>query len=85
MERRKRNTILNQFKKIGSSCDWSRTRFTMDEGYTKAVQAAFLNYYKKGLDLQRKKELFNWCKRCATSLSDLELEYKEEKNKFVVL
>jgi valyl-tRNA synthetase len=74
----KGNTILNQFKKIGSSCDWSRTRFTMDEGYTKAVQAAFLNYYKKGW-IYKGKRIVNWCKRCATSLSDLELEYKEEK------
>ena len=74
----KGNAILNQFKKIGSSCDWSRTRFTMDEGYTKAVQAAFLNYYKKGW-IYKGKRIVNWCKRCATSLSDLELEYKEEK------
>lgn len=74
----KGNTILNQFKKIGSSCDWSRTRFTMDEGYTKAVQVAFLNYYKKGW-IYKGKRIVNWCKRCATSLSDLELEYKEEK------
>ncbi len=74
----KGNTILNQFKKIGASCDWSRTRFTMDEGYTKAVQAAFLNYYKKGW-IYKGKRIVNWCKRCATSLSDLELEYKEEK------
>ena len=74
----KGNTILNQFKKIGASCDWSRTRFTMDEGYTKAVQAAFLNYYKKGW-IYKGKRIVNWCKRCGTSLSDLELEYKEEK------
>jgi valyl-tRNA synthetase len=74
----KGNTILNQFRKIGSSCDWSRTRFTMDEGYTKAVQAAFLNYYKKGW-IYKGKRIVNWCKRCATSLSDLELEHKEEK------
>jgi valyl-tRNA synthetase len=70
--------ILNQFKKIGSSCDWSRTRFTMDEGYTKAVQAAFTNYHKKGW-IYKGKRIVNWCKRCGTSLSDLELEYKEEK------
>ncbi len=70
--------ILNQLKKMGSSCDWSRTRFTMDEKYTKAVQTAFLNYYKKGW-VYKGKRIVNWCKRCATSLSDLELEYKEEK------
>ncbi len=74
----KGNTILNQFKKIGSSCDWSRTRFTMDEGYTKAVRVAFLNYYRKGW-IYKGKRIVNWCRRCATSLSDLELEYKEEK------
>jgi len=74
----KGNAILNQFKKIGSSCDWSRTRFTMDEKYAEAVKAAFLNYYKKGW-IYKGKRIVNWCKRCATSLSDLELEYKEEK------
>jgi len=73
------NKILNQFKKIGSSCDWSRTRFTMDEGYTKAVQTAFNHYHKKGL-IYKGKRIVNWCKRCATSLSDLELEYKDEKS-----
>lgn len=72
------NKILNQFKKLGASCDWSRTRFTMDDEYTKAVQKAFLNYYKKGW-IYKGKRIINWCKRCATSLSDLELEYKEKK------
>ena len=72
------NKILNQFKKLGSSCDWSRTRFTMDEGYSKAIKEAFLHYHKKGL-IYKGKRIVNWCKRCATSLSDLELEYKEEK------
>ena len=70
--------ILNQFKKLGSSCDWSRTRFTMDKDYEKAVQEAFLHYHKKGW-IYKGKRIVNWCKRCATSLSDLELEYKEEK------
>ena len=72
------NIILNQFKKMGCSCDWSRTRFTMDEEYTEAVKEAFLHYYKKGL-IYRGKRVVNWCPRCQTSLSDLELEYKEEK------
>jgi len=71
------NAILNQLKKLGASCDWSRTRFTMDEGYAKAVEAAFLYYYKKGW-IYRGKRVVNWCPRCGTSLSDLELEYKEE-------
>ncbi|OGZ21661.1 MAG: hypothetical protein A3D46_01460 [Candidatus Nealsonbacteria bacterium RIFCSPHIGHO2_02_FULL_43_13] len=71
------NAILNQLKRLGASCDWSRTRFTMDEGYIKAVEAAFMHYYKKGW-IYRGKRVVNWCTRCGTSLSDLELEYKEE-------
>ena len=72
--------ILNQLKKIGASCDWSRTRFTMDKNYARAVELAFLHYYKKGW-IYRGKRPVNWCPRCQTSLSDLELEYKEEKGK----
>ena len=71
------NIILEQFKKIGASCDWSRTRFTMDEDYAKAVEEAFFHYQKKGWVYQGRR-VVNWCQRCATSLSDLELEYKEE-------
>ncbi len=70
--------ILGQFKKLGSSMDWSRTRFTMDPDYQKAVEEAFLHYYKKGW-IYRAERVVNWCTRCRTSLSDLELEYKEEK------
>jgi len=70
--------ILNQFKKMGCSCDWSRTRFTMDKDYAEAVKQAFLHYYKKGW-IYKGKRVVNWCPRCATSLSDLELEYQEEK------
>ncbi|PJE69220.1 valine--tRNA ligase [Candidatus Shapirobacteria bacterium CG10_big_fil_rev_8_21_14_0_10_38_14] len=73
------NIILNQFKKIGASCDWSRTRFTMDKEYAQAVEHAFLYYYKKGWIYQGRR-VVNWCPRCQTSLSDLELEYKEEKS-----
>ncbi len=72
--------ILNQIKKLGASCDWSRTRFTMDKDYTLAVKEAFSHYYKKGM-IYRGKRIINWCPRCMTSLSDLELEYKEEKGK----
>jgi len=72
------NIILDQLKKIGASCDWSRTRFTMDKGYSEAVKTAFLHYFKKGL-IYRGKRVINWCPRCQTSLSDLELEHKEEK------
>lgn len=70
--------ILDQLKTLGASCDWSRTAFTMDEGYKKAVEEAFNHYYKKGLIYQGER-VINWCARCATSLSDLELEYREEK------
>ncbi len=72
------NIILDQLKKLGCSCDWSRTRFTMDDDYVKAVEAAFLHYYKLGWIYQGE-GVVNWCPRCQTSLSDLELEYKEEK------
>ena len=72
--------ILGQLKKIGASCDWSRTRFTMDERYAKAVRQAFIHYYNKGLIYQGDR-VVNWCTKDATSLSDLELEYKEEKGK----
>ncbi|MDP3729502.1 MAG: valine--tRNA ligase [bacterium] len=71
--------ILNQFKKLGASMDWSRTRFTMDEEYQKAVATAFSEYHKKGL-LYKAEKVINWCTRCQTSLSDLELEYKEEQS-----
>lgn len=74
------NIILDQFKKIGSSLDWSRTRFTMDSEYQEAVKKVFVYYYKKGW-IYRGKRTINWCPRCATSLSDLEIEYKEEKTK----
>ncbi len=75
------NIILDQFKKIGASLDWSRTRFTMDRQYSDAVKKAFLNYYQKGL-IYKKERPVNWCSKCQTSLSDLELEYKEEMGRF---
>ena len=74
------NTILDQLKKIGASCDWSRQRFTMDNDYQKAVDDAFLHYYKKGW-IYKGERVINWCPRCQTSLSDLELEYKKEQGK----
>jgi valyl-tRNA synthetase len=70
--------ILEQFKKLGCSLDWSRNRFTMDEKYCEAVNYAFWHYYKKGL-IYKGKRLINWCKRCKSSLSDLEVKYKKEK------
>lgn len=70
--------IINQFKKLGISCDWSRLHFTMDPGYLEAVQAAFQHYQEKGWIYQAKRPV-NWCPRCQTTLSDLELEYKEKQ------
>ena len=74
------NIILDQLKKIGSSCDWSRTRFTMDEKYSEAVKEAFLHYHKKGWIYQGER-VINWCPRCQTSLSDLEIEHLEQQSK----
>ncbi|MBI2454410.1 MAG: valine--tRNA ligase [Parcubacteria group bacterium] len=71
------HTIIDQLKKLGASADWSRLRFTMDEGYVKAVETAFKHYYDKSWIYQGER-VINWCPRCATSLSDLEVEYKEE-------
>ncbi len=71
------NIILDQLKKLGASCDWSRTRFTMDKKYQEAVKEAFLHYYEKGWIYQGER-CINWCPRCFTSLSDLEVVYREE-------
>ncbi len=70
--------IINQLKKLGTSCEWERERFTMDEGFSKAVRRAFVSLYKEGL-IYRGKRLINWCPRCHTALSDLEVEYEEEQ------
>ncbi|HEX7898743.1 MAG TPA: valine--tRNA ligase [Planctomycetota bacterium] len=70
-------TILNQLKRLGSSCDWSRTRFTMDEGYSRAIRHVFVSLFKKGL-IYRGLAIVNWCPRCLTALSDLEVEKPEE-------
>jgi len=72
--------ILEQLKKMGCSCDWSRTRFTMDKDYEEAVKKAFLHYFEKGWIYQGER-VVNWCPRCQTSLSDLELEHKEKEGK----
>jgi len=72
------NKILDQLKRLGASCDWSRVRFTMDKDYSAAVLEAFVQYYNQGW-IYRGKRVVNWCPRCQTSLSDLELEHKEEK------
>lgn len=70
--------ILNQLKRLGASCDWSRTAFTMDENYSAAVLESFLRYHQQGW-VYRGERVVNWCPRCQTSLSDLELEYKDEQ------
>ncbi|MCB9772368.1 MAG: valine--tRNA ligase [Candidatus Omnitrophica bacterium] len=69
-------TIINQLKKLGSSCDWDRLRFTMDDGYSQAVKHVFVELYKKNL-IYRGKYIINWCPRCQTALSDEEAEHKD--------
>ena len=69
-------SIITQLQRIGCSCDWDRTRFTMDEGLTEAVREVFVRLYEKGL-IYRGNRLINWCPRCLTSLSDDELEREE--------
>ncbi len=70
--------IMGQFKTMGASCDWSRSRFTLDDGYADAVRDAFIHYHEEGL-LYRAYRTVNWCTRCATGISDLEVDYKEEE------
>ncbi|MCH7606123.1 MAG: valine--tRNA ligase, partial [Chloroflexi bacterium] len=71
------NTIDEQHKRLGASCDWSRLSFTLDPGPVKAVRTTFLNLYNKGL-IYRHERIINWCPRCATALSDLEVDFQEE-------
>ncbi len=70
------NTILSQFQAMGYAFDWSRTRFTMDEGYTEAILEAFVRFYNDGL-IYRGARIVNWCPRCGTALSDLEVEHED--------
>ena len=70
--------IVEQLKKLGSSCDWSRERFTMDEGCSKAVKEVFVKYYEKGL-IYRGERIINWCPHCKTSLSDAEVTASESE------
>ena len=70
------SSIIQQLKKLGSSCDWDRERFTMDEGLSNAVREVFVSLYEKGL-IYRGKYIINWCPRCGTALSDEEAEHKE--------
>jgi len=73
--------IINQLKKLGNSCDWERERFTMDEGYSKAVREVFVNLYEKGFIYQGNR-IINWCPSCTTALSDAEVEYSETAGHF---
>ena len=73
--------IINQLKKLGSSCDWTRERFTMDENLSKAVKEVFVTLYEKGLIYQGNR-IINWCPSCTTALSDAEVEYAEQAGHF---
>ena len=73
--------IIEQLKKLGSSCDWERERFTLDEGCSKAVNEVFCNLYEKGL-IYRGERIINWCPHCLTSISDAEVEYEEQAGHF---
>ena len=75
------NRIVMQQKKMGSSCDWERQRFTMDEGCSKAVKEVFVNLYEQGL-IYRGNRMVNWCPYCNTSISDAEVEYEEKDGNF---
>ena len=70
------DTIDAQHRRLGASCDWSRLRFTLDQGPVKAVRTTFVNLFNKGL-IYRHERIINWCPRCATALSDLEVDYEE--------
>ncbi|MBQ9314631.1 MAG: valine--tRNA ligase [Clostridia bacterium] len=70
-------TILQQLKKMGVSCDWSRVSFTMDENLTRAVKKVFVDLYDKGV-IYKGKRMINWCPKCLTSISDAEVDYEEE-------
>ena len=73
--------IIEQLKKLGSSCDWDRERFTLDEGCNKAVKEVFVRLYEKGL-IYRGERIVNWCPVCLTSISDAEVEYEEQAGHF---
>lgn len=73
--------IVEQLKKLGSSCDWGRERFTMDEGCNKAVREVFVRLYNKGL-IYRGERIINWCPHCKTSISDAEVEFAEKDGNF---
>ena len=71
------DTIVKQIRSLGASCDWTRERFTLDDGYYHAVREVFVKLYEKGL-IYRGERIINWCPRCATALSDVEVEHEDE-------
>ena len=73
--------IISQLKKLGSSCDWERERFTLDEGCSKAVKEVFVRLYQKGL-IYRGERIINWCPHCKTSISEAEVTYEEKEGSF---
>lgn len=75
------NRIVEQLKKLGCSCDWSRERFTLDDGCNEAVKEVFVNLYNKGL-IYRGERIINWCPHCKTSISDAEVEYEDQQGSF---
>ena len=77
-------TILRQLRRLGASCDWQRTRFTMDEGLSQAVREVFVRLYEDGL-LYRGERLINWCPRCLTALSDIEVEHEDTAGKLYTI
>lgn len=78
------NTITQQIRKLGASCDWERERFTMDEGCSKAVREAFVSLYEQGLIYQGN-YIVNWCPHCQTTISDIEVEHEENQGKLYYL
>ena len=76
--------IIHQLKRLGASCDWSRERFTLDEGLSQAVIEVFVSLYEQGL-IYRDNRLINWCPRCHTALSDIEVEHEEVEGKLTYI
>src|ERR1700694_2272424 len=74
------NEIIDQLKRLGCSCDWSRTRFTMDEGLSRAVRHVFVKLYEDGL-IYRDLAMVNWCPNCRTAISDVEVEFRDRTDK----
>ena len=79
-KRQSGDTIIGQLKRLGASCDWSRLRFTMDDGLSQAVREVFVRLHRDGL-IYRGERLINWCPRCLTALSDIEVEHEQVKGK----